>query len=86
MKQYGKVLTYDGYVGNIIDSTGIKYIFTTKDLKDKKIVEGDFVSFNVEIFETVETKEFTNLRAEITIYVKGGHLDENKGCQTPRGK
>lgn len=59
MKQYGKVLTYDGYVGNIIDSTGIKYIFTTKDLKDKKIVEGDFVSFNVEIFETVETKEFT---------------------------
>jgi hypothetical protein len=53
MKQYGKVLTYDGYVGNIIDSKGIKYIFTTKDLKDKKIVEGDFVSFNVEIFETV---------------------------------
>lgn len=59
MKQYGKVLTYDGYVGNIIDSKGIKYIFTTKDLKDKKIVEGDFVSFNVEIFETVEIKEYT---------------------------
>lgn len=59
MKQYGKVLTYDGYVGNIIDSKGIKYIFNTKDLKDKKIVEGDFVSFNVEIFETVEIKEYT---------------------------
>lgn len=59
MKQYGKVLTYDGYVGNIIDSKGIKYIFTTKDLKDKKIFEGDFVSFNVEIFETVEIKEYT---------------------------
>ena len=58
MKQYGKVLAYDGYVGNIVDSNGIKYIFTTKDLKDKKIVEGDFVSFNVEIFETVEIKEF----------------------------
>ena len=59
MKQYGKVLTYDGYVGNIVDSNGIKYIFTTKDLKDKKIVEGDFVSFKVERFETVEIKEFT---------------------------
>ena len=59
MKQYGKVLTYDGYVGNIIDSNGIKYIFTTKDLKDKKIVQGDFVSFNAEVFETVELKEYT---------------------------
>jgi hypothetical protein len=38
---------------------GTKYIFTTKDLKDKKIVEGDFVSFNSEIFETVEIKEYT---------------------------
>lgn len=59
MKKYGKVLVYDGYVGNIIDNEGIKYIFTTKDLKDKKIVEGDFVSFNSEIFETVEIKEYT---------------------------
>lgn len=59
MKKYGKVLVYDGYVGNIIDNEGTKYIFTTKDLKDKKIVEGDFVSFNSEIFETVEIKEYT---------------------------
>ena len=58
MKKYGKVLVYDGYVGNIIDSDGIKYIFTTRDLKDKKIIEGDFVSFNYEIFETVEIKEY----------------------------
>ena len=59
MKKYGKVLVYDGYVGNIIDNEGTKYIFTTKDLKDKKIIEGDFVSFNSEIFETVEIKEYT---------------------------
>jgi hypothetical protein len=59
MKKYGKILIYDGYVGNIIDNEGTKYIFTTKDLKDKKIVEGDFVSFNSEIFETVEIKEYT---------------------------
>ena len=59
MKKYGKVLVYDGYVGIIIDNEGTKYIFTTKDLKDKKIVEGDFVSFNSEIFETVEIKEYT---------------------------
>lgn len=57
--KYGKVLVYDGYVGNIIDSEGIKYIFTNRDLKDKKIVEGDFVSFNGEVFETVEIKEYT---------------------------
>lgn len=59
MKKYGKVLAYDGYVGNIIDKEGIKYIFTNRDLKDKKIVSGDFVSFNSEVFETVEIKEYT---------------------------
>ena len=58
MKKYGKVLVYDGYVGNIIDNEGTKYIFTTRDLKDKKIVPGDFVSFNSEVFETVEIKEY----------------------------
>ena len=58
MKKYGKILVYDGYVGNIIDSEGTKYIFTTRDLKDKKIVEGDFVSFISEVFETVEIKEY----------------------------
>lgn len=56
--KYGKVVVYDGYVGNIIDNEGIKYIFTSRDLKDKKIVEGDFVSFNSEVFETVEIKEY----------------------------
>lgn len=58
MKKYGKILVYDGYVGNIIDNEGTKYIFTTKDLKNKKIVEGDFVSFIFEVFETVEIKEY----------------------------
>lgn len=58
MKKYGKILVYDGYVGNIIDSEGTKYIFTTRDLKDKKLVEGDFVSFISEVFETVEIKEY----------------------------
>ena len=56
--KYGKVVVYDGYVGNIIDNEGIKYIFISRDLKDKKIVEGDFVSFNSEVFETVEIKEY----------------------------
>lgn len=59
MKKYGRVLVYDGYVGNIIDNEGTKYIFTSRDLKDKKIVEGDFVTFNSEVFETVEIKEYT---------------------------
>lgn len=59
MKKYGKIIMYDGYVGNIIDNDGTKYIFTTKDLKDRSIVEGDFVSFTSEVFETVEIKEYT---------------------------
>ncbi len=59
MKKYGKLIMYDGYVGNIIDNDGTKYIFTTKDLKDRSIVEGDFVSFTSEVFETVEIKEYT---------------------------
>ena len=59
MKKYGKILVYDGYVGNIIDNEGTKYIFTTRDLRDKKIVEGDFVTFNSEVYETVEIKEYT---------------------------
>ena len=59
MKHYGKIIAYDGYVGNIIDDKGIKYIFTSRDIKDKTIVEGDFVTFNVEVFETIEIKEYT---------------------------
>ena len=59
MKKYGKVLVYDGYVGNIIDNEGTKFIFTTRDLKDRSIVEGDFVTFNSEVFETIEIKEYT---------------------------
>lgn len=59
MKQYGKVLAYDGYVGNIIDDKGTKYIFSSKDIKDKTIIEGDFVTFIVEVFETIEIKEYT---------------------------
>ena len=59
MKKYGKIIMYDGYVGNIMDNDGTKYIFTTKDLKDRSIVEGDFVSFTSEVFETVEIKEYT---------------------------
>ena len=58
MKKCGKVLVYDGYVGNIIDNDGTKYIFTARDLKSKNTVEGDFVSFNSEVYETVEIKEY----------------------------
>ena len=58
MKKYGKVLVYDGYVGNIIDNDGTKYIFTARALKSKHTVEGDFVSFNSEVYETVERKDY----------------------------
>ena len=41
------------------EQTVREIIFTNRDLKDKRIVEGDFVSFNSEVFETVEIKEYT---------------------------
>ena len=41
------------------EQTVREIIFTSRDLKDKKVVEGDFVSFNSEVFETVEIKEYT---------------------------
>ena len=40
------------------EQTVREIIFTSRDLKDKKIVEGDFVYFNSEVFETVEIKEY----------------------------
>ena len=40
------------------EQTVREIIFTNRDLKDKIIVEGDFVSFNSEVFETVEIKEY----------------------------
>ena len=40
------------------EQTVREIIFTSRDLKDKKVVEGDFVSFNSEVFETVEIKEY----------------------------
>ena len=40
------------------EQTVREIIFTSRDLKDKKVVDGDFVSFNSEVFETVEIKEY----------------------------
>ena len=57
MKQYGKVIEYDGYIGSIINGMGTIYKFTNKDLKED-ISEGDFVTFIEEIFETTEIKEY----------------------------
>ena len=58
MKKMGKILEYDGYVGYIMDNEGIKHIFTIKDLKDKEIIEGDYVTFISEEYITVEIKEY----------------------------
>ena len=57
MKQYGKVIEYDGYIGSVINGMGTIYKFTNKDLKED-ISEGDFVTFTEEIFKTVEVKEY----------------------------
>jgi len=59
MKKIGKILSYDGYTGYIIDDDGVKYIFTNNDLKDKNITVKNTVKFKPEIFETLEIKEYT---------------------------
>ena len=64
MRKYGKVVIYDGYVGTIVDKEGTRYIFRTRDLVDRKTFEGDFVSFNYEVFETVEMKEYVAKNVE----------------------
>lgn len=62
--KHGKILSYDEYIGNIIDEQGTIYIFTTKDLKQKNIKEGDLVSFLPEVYKTIEIEE--NIARNIT--------------------
>ena len=52
----GKIADYNGVSGIIIDKEKVKYVFTSKDLLDKEINTGDIVSFEPELYKTVEIK------------------------------
>ena len=57
MRIYGKVIEYDGYVGTIIDSKGIKYLLICENI-DGELDNGDFVSFIPELYTTIEIQQW----------------------------
>lgn len=52
--EYGKVVSYDGNSGIILDEFGNKYIFLKTDLVNNDVFKGNFVTFQKEIFHTLE--------------------------------
>ena len=60
MKDYGKVTSYNGRTGYIIDDKGQKVLIIYNSVIDKSIKEGDLVTFDLEEYKDVE---FTKLVA-----------------------
>ena len=58
MDNYGVVTKYDGNNGEIFGIDGIRYVILSQNLLSKDIEVGDKVSFNREVFKTVEVEEF----------------------------
>lgn len=56
MKNYGKVMEYNGVYGNIKGIDGIDYKLLDKNIMDKNIEILDNVEFEKEIFKTPETE------------------------------
>ena len=54
MKSYGKIVEYDGYVGDIVGIDGKSYMFVDTDLLDKDINRDDYVSFDAEVYRDIE--------------------------------
>ena len=64
MKNYGKVLKYNGVYGNIKSIDGGNYILLDKNVIDYDIKECDNVEFEPEFFKTSEVE------IQIARYVK----------------
>lgn len=54
MKCCGKILEYNGNIGNIIGIDGKYYMFVDTDLVDKDINKDDYVSFDAEVYKDIE--------------------------------
>lgn len=57
MKIIGKIKEFDGYSGTIIDRDNNSYILIKNELIDKDLKQGDIVTFEPEVFKTVEIEE-----------------------------
>lgn len=57
MINYGKVMNYNGSSGYIIDKDGNKYILLCQNITSKDIKNGDYVTFKIETYKTVEITE-----------------------------
>lgn len=58
MKNFGKIVEYDGYVGTIVGMDGNRYMFVDVDLIDKEISCNDYVSFDKDLYKDVELTRF----------------------------
>ena len=54
MKSIGKIIDFNGYNGSLIDNDKQEHIFTSDDLISKEIKKNDIVSFDSELFKTVD--------------------------------
>jgi hypothetical protein len=54
MKQIGKVIEFDGFSGALVSKDGIKHIFSNSDLTSKDLKINDLVTFDSELYKTIE--------------------------------
>lgn len=58
MKNYGKVIEYNGVYGSIMGIDGIEYKLLDKNIIDKNIKLSDIVEFEKDFFKTPETEVY----------------------------
>lgn len=56
MKNYGKVIEYNGIYGNVKGVDGVDYLLLKKNVIDSNIKALDDVEFESEFFKTTETE------------------------------
>lgn len=70
-KQIGKIVEFDGFSGILIDKSNNKHIFSNDDIVTKDLTKNDIVSFESELFKTIDNKIY------IARFVK--KIDKNDG-------
>ena len=56
MKNYGKVIKYNGVYGRIKGIDGVDYVLLDKNVVDNQLSEFDNVEFESEVFNTTEVE------------------------------
>jgi len=57
MRKTGKIKEYDGYSGVIVDADKNTYLLLENDVLDKDLKTGDIVTFEPEVYKTLEIIE-----------------------------